>query len=92
MGLVIDLSDAEAMEEFAADLAVSLERDPIIAKALEQGLSLRDYSKEVDKELAEAEALSLEEYAAEAPDVAELHKQLEQCDAGLETLQATLTM
>ena len=83
----IDLSDAAAMEEFAADLADGLERDPIIARALEQGLSLRDYSVEVEKELEVLEQASVDEYAAEAPELVALYAKFKEADAGLEKLQ-----
>ena len=83
----IDLSDAAAMEEFAADLADGLERDPIIARALEQGLSLRDYSVEVEKELEVLEQASVDEYAAEAPELVALYAKFKEADQGLEKLQ-----
>ncbi|KAJ8609322.1 hypothetical protein CTAYLR_009110 [Chrysophaeum taylorii] len=75
---------------FAADLAESLEKDPIIAEALQRQVSLKDYSKQVEEELAVVEAESVQDYVEQSSRVARLHEQMRECDEGLEAMQETL--
>lgn len=82
--------DTMAVRSFEADLAECLEQDGMIAEALAQQVSLRDYSEEVEAELALVEAESVRDYLEQAPTVAVLHGQMVKCDAGLLRIQKTL--
>lgn len=72
---------------FAEELAESLEHDEIIADALKRHVSLVDYAKHVEQELAHVEAESVRDYVEQSSKVAVLHAQMRKCDEGLGRIQ-----
>mmetsp|Transcript_8626 Transcript_8626/g.13266 ORF Transcript_8626/g.13266 Transcript_8626/m.13266 type:complete len:877 (+) Transcript_8626:29-2659(+) len=82
------LAEAEAMDW--SDLAVSLERDDMIAKALDREISLKDYSKQVDGELRQVEVESVRDYLDQSERVASLNAQMKNCDEALISVQKVL--
>ena len=53
--------------------------DPIVKKALEQGVDLRQYSRSIDKELQEIETLSIKDIFNNIENVGKLHKDIKYC-------------
>ena len=53
--------------------------DPIVKKALEQGVDLRQYSRSIDKELQEIETLSIKDIFNNIEYVGKLHKDIKYC-------------
>lgn len=76
-----------AASSFEADLAECLESDEMIAEALNRSVSLRDYSVQVDEELAFVEAESVREYVAQSGTVALLEEKMRVCDEGFGIIQ-----
>ena len=53
--------------------------DPIVKKALEQGVDLRQYSRSIDKELQEIETLSIKDIFNNIENVSQVHKDNKYC-------------
>jgi len=66
-------------------------QDDVIKEALASGLDLREYSKKVERELAEAESASIGDYIAESRNIATLHNQISSCDGILARMEGLLT-
>lgn len=66
------------------------QQDEIVKEALEKGVDLRHYSRQIDKDLFAAEVASIADYVAEADGIAALHTQITECESILETMQAML--
>lgn len=67
-------------------------QDDVVKDALASGMDLRDYSKQIEKELAHAEQSSIRDYINQSGNIAQLHNQVSSCDgilARMETLLLT---
>lgn len=65
--------------------------DKEIQEILKSGTDLRQYSKEIEKDLKEVENQSIEEYIKESQNIASLHNQVGDCDNILECMESMLT-
>lgn len=64
--------------------------DKEIQELLKSGTDLRQYSKQVEKNLKEVENKSIDDYIRESQNIASLHYQIEGCDAILERMESML--
>lgn len=65
--------------------------DKEIQEILKSGTDLRQYSKQIEKDLKEVENQSIEEYIKESQNIASLHNQIGDCDNILERMESMLT-
>ncbi|KAL0483883.1 vacuolar protein sorting protein VPS52 [Acrasis kona] len=82
-------SDDIDLDEIDEDI-LRFQQDELVQKALQQGVDLRDYGKDIEKELRQVEIDSIEDYLQEAERIADLYQQLCQCDGVLEKMEGTL--
>ena len=62
-------------------------QDDIVKNVLESGQDLRDYSKQIERELVEREQVSIDDYISQAGNIAQLHTQISTCDGILERME-----
>jgi len=55
-------------------------QDDVVKEALASGVDLREYSRQVESELATVEAASIGDYIEESGNIASLHNQIATCD------------
>lgn len=65
--------------------------DKEVQEILKSGTDLRQYSKQIEKELKEVENQSIDEYIKESQNIASLHNQINDCDSILERMESMLT-
>lgn len=65
--------------------------DKEVQEILKSGTDLRQYSKQIEKELEEVENQSIDEYIKESQNIASLHNQINDCDNILERMESMLT-
>lgn len=58
--------------------------DDVVQEVLKTGTDLRQYSKQIEKELKEVENKSIQDYIKESQNIASLHNQIAACDNILE--------
>lgn len=58
--------------------------DDVVQEVLKTGTDLRQYSKQIEKELKEVENKSIQDYIKESENIASLHNQIAACDNILE--------
>ncbi|XP_073242432.1 vacuolar protein sorting-associated protein 52 homolog [Porites lutea] len=97
--LQIDLDlgelDLTSQDEFILDevdvhIQENLE-DELVKEALEKGVDLRQYSRQIEGELHEVENASILDYIKESENIASLHNQIASCDTILESMEKMLT-
>jgi hypothetical protein len=81
--------DNSECDIFETNLQENLE-DQFVQEALNKGLDLRKYSKEVEKDLHSLENASIKDYYKEAHNIVKLHSQVELCDKTLESIESML--
>ncbi|KAJ8687723.1 hypothetical protein QAD02_023517 [Eretmocerus hayati] len=64
--------------------------DDLVQEVLKGGTDLRQYSKEIEKELQDVENLSIQDCIREAENVASLYNQIASCDNILEQMESML--
>ncbi|XP_044268425.1 vacuolar protein sorting-associated protein 52 homolog [Tribolium madens] len=64
--------------------------DEVVQDILNSFTDLRQYSKEIEKELKEAEDKSIQDYIKESANIASLHNQISACDEILERMETML--
>eukprot|EP00472_Partenskyella_glossopodia_P013646 CAMPEP_0197515828 /NCGR_PEP_ID=MMETSP1318-20131121/826_1 /TAXON_ID=552666 /ORGANISM="Partenskyella glossopodia, Strain RCC365" /LENGTH=688 /DNA_ID=CAMNT_0043064293 /DNA_START=96 /DNA_END=2162 /DNA_ORIENTATION=- len=67
------------------------QQDHIVKDALERGVDLGNYARQIEAQLTETERASLEDYLKQSADVAGLHSSIKSCDSVLESMEAMLT-
>ncbi len=77
------------LEEADSHIQANLE-DSVVQEALRSGVDLREYSANVENELRQVEALSIQDYIRESKNIANLHNQIVSCDQILEASFLTL--
>jgi hypothetical protein len=82
-------SDDIDLDEIDEDI-LRFQQDELVQKALQKGVDLREYSKDIEKELRQVEIESIEDYLKESERLADLHQQLCQCDSVLEKMENML--
>ena len=65
-------------------------QDDIVKEALASGQDLREYSKQVEVELASSEQASIQDYISQAGNIAQLHNQISSCDGILARMENLL--
>lgn len=74
----IDIFDSNE-EQLPQDLG-----DDVVQEVLKTGTDLRQYSRQIEKELKEVENKSIQDYIKESENIASLHNQIAACDNILE--------
>lgn len=74
---------------FETSIQENLE-DQFVQQALNKGLDLKKYSKEVEKDLKSLEKRSIRDYYKEAHNIVHLHNQIRKCDTTLEVIESML--
>ncbi|XP_077986713.1 vacuolar protein sorting-associated protein 52 homolog [Glandiceps talaboti] len=88
---VLDLtSDEFILDEVDVHIQENL-GDELVKGALESGVDLRHYSKQVEKELQQVENASIQDYIKESQNIASLHNQISACDTILERMEEMLS-
>jgi len=64
--------------------------DEVVQEVLKTGTDLRQYSRQVEKELKEVENKSIKDYIKESQNIASLHNQIAACDSILERMESML--
>ncbi|XP_054716270.1 vacuolar protein sorting-associated protein 52 homolog [Uloborus diversus] len=78
-------------EEVDVHIQENLE-DDFIKEALKSGMDLRQYSRQIEKELKEVENASIQDYIQESQNIASLHNQITACDEILERMEDMLRL
>ncbi len=60
------------------------QQETLVKNAIEQGIDLREYSKQIQQDLKQIEIESIDDYLSEAERLADLHLQLRSCGSVLE--------
>lgn len=66
--------------------------DDVVQEVLKTGTDLRQYSRQIEKELKEVENKSIQDYIKESQNIASLHNQIAACDNILEVRFLLLTL
>lgn len=86
----LDLTSEDfLLDEVDVHIQQNLE-DDIVKEALNKGVDLRQYSKEIEKELLQVENASVQDYIKESKNIASLHGQIAACDTILERMEEML--
>lgn len=64
--------------------------DDVVQEVLKTGTDLRQYSRQIEKELKEVENKSIQDYIKESQNIASLHNQIAACDNILEKMESML--
>lgn len=64
--------------------------DDVVQEVLTMGTDLRQYSRQIEKELKEVENKSIQDYIKESQNIASLHNQIDACDNILEKMESML--
>ncbi|XP_077404037.1 vacuolar protein sorting-associated protein 52 homolog isoform X2 [Vanacampus margaritifer] len=87
----LDLTtDDLILDEVDLHIQANLE-DELVKEALQTGVDLRQYSKQVEAELERIEQASIKDYIKESQNIAVLHQQISACDAILERMEEMLS-
>lgn len=86
----LDLTSEDfLLDEVDVNIQKNLE-DDIVKEAMKTGVDLRQYSKQIEKELLEVENASIKDYIKESQNISSLHKQISACDTILERMEEML--
>lgn len=83
------LLNAASSEDVENQIQNNLE-DDMVQEILKTGTDLRQYSKQIEKELKEVENKSIQDYIKESQNIASLHNQISACDTILERMEDML--
>ncbi|XP_077447521.1 vacuolar protein sorting-associated protein 52 homolog [Stigmatopora argus] len=87
----LDLTTDELiLDEVDLHIQANLE-DELVKEALQTGVDLRQYSKQVESELERIEQASIKDYIKESQNIALLHQQISACDSILERMEEMLS-
>ncbi|XP_014253461.1 vacuolar protein sorting-associated protein 52 homolog [Cimex lectularius] len=64
--------------------------DEVVQEVLKTGTDLRQYSKQIEKQLKEVENKSIQDYIKESQNIVSLHNQIVDCDNILERMESML--
>ena len=86
----LDITNEEInFDEIDEDLE-RFQEDEMVQQALQRGVDLRKYGRELEKELKEAESASITQYIDNKQQVLDLHSQINDCDSVLLRMQDML--
>ena len=80
--------DSDIFHDYATQLPHDLE-DDVVKEVSRTGTDLRQYSRQIEKELNEVENKSIQDYIKESQNIASLHNQIAACDYILEVSFST---
>lgn len=83
------MSRKKSIDESENQLHQNLE-DDVVQEILKTGTDLRQYSRQIEKELKEVENNSIQDYIKESQNIASLHNQIVSCDQILERMECML--
>ena len=66
--------------------------DAVVQEVLKTGTDLRQYSRQIEKELKEVENKSIKDYIKESQNIASLHNQIAACDNILEVIRVFIRL
>lgn len=75
--------ESDIFDDNEAQLPQDLQ-DDVVQEVLKTGTDLRQYSRQIEKELKEVENKSIQDYIKESQNIASLHNQITACDNILE--------
>ncbi|UYV71586.1 VPS52 [Cordylochernes scorpioides] len=81
----LEHSSLEDLEDLKENL-----QDEFIKEALESGMDLREFSQKIERQLADVENNSIEDYIKESQNIAALHGQISCCDDILKNMEQML--
>ncbi|KOC65838.1 Vacuolar protein sorting-associated protein 52 like protein [Habropoda laboriosa] len=81
--------EIDIFDDNEAQLPQDLE-DDVVQEVLKTGTDLRQYSRQIEKELKEVENKSIQDYIKESENIASLHNQIAACDNILEKMESML--
>nr|XP_002124423.1 vacuolar protein sorting-associated protein 52 homolog [Ciona intestinalis] len=84
-----DLSSEDALDNVDEHIQENLE-DDLVKKALESGVDLREYAKQIEQDLQAVENTSIADYVTESVNIARLHTRIGECDGILERMESML--
>lgn len=79
----MSLENNDVFDDIETQLPQDLE-DDLVQEVLKSGTDLRQYSRQIEKELKEVENKSIQDYIKESQNIANLHNQIADCDSILE--------
>lgn len=79
----MSLETNDVFDDIETQLPQDLE-DDLVQEVLKSGTDLRQYSRQIEKELKEVENKSIQDYIKESQNIASLHNQIADCDSILE--------
>ncbi|XP_057289466.1 vacuolar protein sorting-associated protein 52 homolog [Hydractinia symbiolongicarpus] len=82
--------DENVLDELDEFIQKNLE-DSLVKEALNKGVDLRQYSKQIESDLRKVENESVHDYYRESKNIASLHQQIKACDGILETMENMLS-
>lgn len=83
------VSRRKSLEDSDTQIQQNLE-DDVVQEILKTGTDLRQYSRQIEKELKEVENKSIHDYIKESQNIASLHNQISACDKILERMESML--
>ncbi|XP_071450742.1 vacuolar protein sorting-associated protein 52 homolog [Hetaerina americana] len=81
--------ESDLLDEIDCQLQQNLE-DEVVQEIVKTGTDLRQYSKQIEKELKQVENKSIKDYVKESQNIASLHNQIAACDNILERMESML--
>ncbi|XP_033219438.1 vacuolar protein sorting-associated protein 52 homolog isoform X1 [Belonocnema kinseyi] len=81
--------ESNIFDDNEAQLPQDLE-DDVVQEVLKTGTDLRQYSRQIEKELKEVENKSIQDYIKESLNIASLHNQITACDTILKKMESML--
>ncbi|XP_057322457.1 vacuolar protein sorting-associated protein 52 homolog [Microplitis mediator] len=85
----MSLENNDVFDDIETQLPQDLE-DDLVQEVLKSGTDLRQYSRQIEKELKEVENKSIQDYIKESQNIANLHNQIADCDSILENMESML--
>lgn len=86
---IMPTADESILDEVDVHIQENLE-DELVKEAMKSGVDLRQYSRQVERELKEVESNSIQDYITESQNIASLHNQIQACDHILERMEQLL--
>lgn len=83
------LTETDSFDDCEVQLPQDL-GDDVVQEVLKTGTDLRQYSRQIEKELKEAETMSIQDYIKESENIASLHNQISACDNILQKMESML--
>ncbi|XP_015510858.2 vacuolar protein sorting-associated protein 52 homolog [Neodiprion lecontei] len=83
-------SEVNAFDDSETQMAHEDLEDDVVQEVLTMGTDLRQYSRQIEKELKEVENKSIQDYIKESQNIASLHNQIDACDNILEKMESML--